>query len=322
MGNKDAGRAIANLDNISYMQAMGANVSDEVKNTGIDFTTYAVYKYYRNLREYTLNRIAWFCDSIPEYELRLIEWNIFHYGKCAMLKPSITRNNIKYTSSNLKIYKCNYTDFNRRNGRPYSITILNTENNKIPIDSIYNSDDFVIFTDEYLQTTQTLPMYHLAWEFANKLYEIDLAFNANAHKLRMPFVFNKASSQEKEGYNSIPNKEFGIAEIMRSAYGRNEQFAEVPESMVGNNGFMYEPSHVDFHLIEHLEAQKKVYESYFEVLGLYTNKEKSGVYTIKDLQKDGDETGDFRTETLKSSRYLCAKEASEKFNINIGFKVV
>lgn len=323
MGNKDTGRAIAALDNTTYMSVMGADVQN-LKNTGISFTNAEVFKYFKLLRDYALHRIKWTSDSIPEQELRLIEWNIFHYGKCAMLKPKIIKNGIKFQVDTPKIYQCNYTDINMRNGRPEKISLLNEQSKNFIIDINYTADEFVIFTDSFMFASNSTPFIFLAWEFACKLHELDLAFNANSHKLRMPFVFNNGASEvDKNGvFNVIANKGVSIAEIMRSAYGRNEQFVEIPETMVGTNGFMHEPQYVNNEMLNHIEAQKKLYQAYFELLGLYTNKEKSGVYTIKDLQKNGDETGDYITDTMKNTRLLCAREACEKFNINLSLEVV
>lgn len=324
MGKKDAGRALKNMPIDQYMIAMGGSVDQNVKNTGVAFTNNEVFKYYRLLREYALNRIRWTSPTIPEYELRLIEWNIFHYGKCAMLKPKITKNGVSITTDEPRIYECAYTEVNERNGRPLKISIVNNTSSRLTIDVNYDCTEFVIFTDEYLFAASPTPMRHIAWEYACKLHELDLAFNANSHRQRMPFVFNNGSTtvEDANTFNITTNKGMSIAEIMRSAYGRNEQFVEIPQSMVGANGFMHEPQYVNNEINNLIEAQKRLYESYLEIIGLYTNRERSGVYTIKDLQKEGDETGDFRTECLKNTRLICAREAAEMFHIDLVMEVI
>lgn len=326
MGNKTAGRAVAALPNIEYQKAMGATVNSDralIKNTGVDFTNWAVLKYFRLLREYALNRVIWRSDVIDDYELRLIEWNIFHYGKCAMLRPRITVNGVRMELKKPRIYQCNFTKFNHRNGRPERISIVNNQHDKFIIDVEYNSDDFVIFTDEFLFSNETNPFYHVAWEFACKLYELDLAFNANSHRLRMPFVFSTGGlDSEKEANMNIVSHKISIAELMRSAYGRNEQFVEIEDSNVGRNGFMFEPQYVNNEMPTLIECQKKLYQAYLERLGLYTNQDKSGVYTIKDIQEEGDESGDYITRVYKNTRLLCMAEAVKKFNINMSLEVV
>jgi hypothetical protein len=327
MGKKDKGRAIANLNNAEYTFAMGGSVEKNVteRNTGISFTNAEVFKYFKMLRNYALGRIKWTSNVIPEVELRLIEWNIFHYGRCAMLRPKIIRNNIKFEVPTPKIYRCAFTDINYRTFQPITISILNQQTRKFVIDMNYNSDEFTIFTDEFLNISNPNPFQHVAWEFACKLHELDLVFNANSHKNRMPSVFNNAGI-EKVSENGIlgyaANKGISIAEIMRSALGRNEQFVEIPDDMVGSNGFLHEQQHVKNEMLDLIDAQKKLYESYFELLGLYTNKDKKGVYTVKDLQKEGDESGDYITDIAKNNRIICAKDASEKFNIDISIEVV
>lgn len=323
VGNKTEGRKIANSNNIDYMFLHGSNITNN-KNTGISFTNSEVVKYYNLLTEYALNRIKWTSDTIPEQELRLIEWNIFHYGKCVMLDPKIIRDNVKFRLGKPRIYQCNYTRVNTRSGEPLSISIFGNQNSEAIIDLNYDSSEFTVFTNNYSFSENAQPFCYIAWEFACKLHELDLAFNANSHRNRMPFVFGNSGAKLKENENTSFNafKTMSIAEIMRSAYGRNEQFVEISDDLISKNGFMHEPRYVKNDMLEHIEAQKKLYQAYFELLGLYTNKEKGGVYTVKKLQENGDETGDYITDILKNTRLLCAKRACQKFGINLTMEVV
>lgn len=324
MGNKSAGRVLAQMDNIRYTALMGGSISPQARNTGIDFTNYAVWKYFKMLMIYALNRVKWSSTTLTDEELRLIEWNIFFYGVCAMVRPKIVIDGFKFISPKPRIYQCAFTEINFRTGAPFKISLVNSQNAKVIIDPNYNDDEFVIFTDEFLWSQNNNPFSHVAWEFANKLYELDLAFNANSHRNRMPFVFNNAAITKNidgVGFETV-HPGISIAEIMRSAFGRNEQFVEVPENMVGKDGFMHEPQYVENQMLEHIEAQKKLYQAYFELLGLYTNKEKSGVYTVKRLQEDGDESPDYITECLLSSRVLSLKRAVEMFGITLRLEVI
>jgi len=318
MGNKDNGRAVNNLEFLEYIKAHGGMIG----NTGISFTNFECWKYFRLLRDYFLNRIEWISPQIPQIELRLIEWNIFHIGFCAMVRPVIIKNNVKYKLPEPKIYQCVYTELNRRTGEPTKINLTNVENKNITLQTEYNSNDFVIFTDEFLFANQSNPFCHIAWEYACKMHELDLMFNANSHKLRMPLVFNNASIQTDEKGKKIMNhQDIGISEIIRSAIGRNEQYVEIPQNMVGSN-FLHEPQYIDNDIVKYIEAHKKLLESYMELLGLYTNREKSGVYTVKDLQVNGDETGEYITETIKTTRVMRAKEAVNKFQIDLRIQVI
>lgn len=325
MSNKDNGRAIAKLPNIDYLKVMGANVENSInlQNTGINFTNWEIYKYFTLLRNYALNRIKWTSNMISEKELRLIEWNIFHYGKCAMVRPRVLGKTIKMILPTYKIYQCNFTKINLRNGEPIDISIINSYNDKYLIDVNYNQDEFAIFTDQFIFNDQNVPFVYVAWEYACKLYELDLMFNANSHKNRMPMVFASAKiDADKMGTNVNSRGTVSIAELMRSAYGRNEQFVEIPSDMVEDGKLIYETAREENYTDLYLDSQQKLFERYFELLGLYTNKERKGVYTVKDLQKDGDETGDFRTECLKSTRRLCAEDASLKFGIDLTLEVM
>lgn len=323
MSNKSVGRALANMDSIQYLSLMGGQVSN-AKNTGIDFTNYAVWKYFKMLSAYALNRVRWTSDSLSPEELRLIEWNIFFYGMCAMVRPRITRNGFSFQSPKPRIYRCVFTEHNLRSGQPFRINIVNAQNSKVIVDTSYCQDDFVIFSDEFLWAQHNNPFSNVAWEFANKLYELDLVFNANSHRNRMPFIFNNAAmSKTKDGRDvEVARPGLSLAEIIRSAFGRNEQFAEVSETMVGRDGFMFEPQYVENQTLELIDAQKKLYQAYFELLGLYTNKEKTGVYTVKRLQEDGDETPDYITECMKGSRVLSLRQAVEKFHISLELEIL
>lgn len=295
-----------------------------VLNTGLAFTNYEVWKYFKMLRNYALNRVRWTSDHIPEYELRLIEWNLFHYGRCAMLKPKITRNGLTFVASKPKIFQCNFIDINFRNGMPKKISIINPQSKQFIIDITYEHNEFTLFTDEFLFAQACNPFVMVAWEYACKLHELDLAFNANSHKSRMPFIFNSASQTHDNTNNPAPiyNRGTSIAELMRSAYGRNEQFIDIPENLVSKDSFMHEPQYVQNEMLNHIEAQKKLYQGYMELLGLYTNKQENGSYKVKRLQVDGDDSPDYITECYKSTRILCAKEAALKFGINLVCEVI
>lgn len=326
MGNKDAGRAVAALPNVEYMRAMGFDVDRaNIINSGISFFNHEVYKYFKTLRLYALNRIRWTSNAISEIELRLIEWNIFHFGRCAMLKPRIPLGNRKfYRSPEPRIFQCNFIDINERTGQPSKINITNYMSTGAPIiDTIYYNDEFVIFTDEFLYPQNPNPFSAVAWEFACKLHELDLAFKANSNRNRMPFVFNDASPTAENERNPavVFNRELTVAEIMRSAYGRNEAFVSIPESMVGKDKFMHEPQYVKNDMLDHIKSQKELYQAYLELLGLYTDKEKGGAYTVKRLQEDGDESPDYITECMKSTRILCAEKAATKFSITLNVEV-
>lgn len=324
MSNKSIGRLINNLPVQQYIPVMGGTVTNHLQNTGINFTNFAVYKYFHILRDYFLNRVIWSSPEIDEEELRLIEWNIFHYGKCALLKPKIKKDSIIFQFKEPKFYQCNYTETNQRTGQPHKINITNLNTyNKLPICNEYYYNEFVIFTDQFLYAGNPLPFSHIAWEYACKLHELDLAFNANSHKNRLPLLLNTSSPKENSGkYFNIHHPKNLVSEVVRSALGTNEQFVEIPEDLVSRDGFLHEPKNVNNYTAEHLETQKKIYEMYFEQLGLYTNKEKMGTYTVKDLQKTGDETGDFRTSVFKSTRLLSAKKACKMFNINLSMELI
>jgi hypothetical protein len=320
---KSMGRAVNSLPHAQYMTAHGATVQS-ANATGINFTNFEVAKYFKQLRLYAVNRLKWRSDTIPEHELKLIEWHLFNTGYCAVLRPKVSRRHFVYTSPHVKVFECALQDLNNRTGRPNKISISTAGVHSAPIDIHYDKNDFVIITDEYLFPANALPHRLIAWEYACKLHELDLAFNANSHRNRLPFIFNNGSSkaQNNEQFNNISVYGVSIAELMRSAMGRNEQFVEVPERAVGESGFMHEPRYVENNLKAYMECQRYIKELYFEDLGLYTQREQSGVYTVKALQKEGDETGEYRTDVLLEGRLSGAKEAAQKFNVQLSLEVV
>ena len=306
------GNPYEKMDSIDYLNMMGATVTDtEIKNTGFNFTTREVNKYYKILRTYALSRYTWQSNIISQRELRLIEWHIFHKGYCAMIKPKIRKKGVTLYADKPLIYPCNVTKYSIRSGEPLQISIMHQDNQYI--DPIYDEGEFVLISDDFLHYTQTTPFCLIAWEYANKLYELDLAFNANNHKARLPMIFNPNYNKDK----GLSQKGIKLSELLRSAFGRNEQFVEIPGNMVGTTGLLHEPNNTQTHVIEYLDAQKKLYTSYLEMLGIYTNTEKGGSYEVKEVQQNGDQSGDYITQQAMDNRLLCARDCARVFNIDL-----
>ena len=325
MSNKSTGRAMAELNPLTYVRAMGGTVEDRknILNTGVDFTNYAVFKYFRILRNYALNRIQWTSNVLEQYELRLIEWNIFHYGYCAMVKPRITKNGVTIRFPLPRVYQCSFIDINNRTGRPEKISIVNQQSKHFIIDILYNRDEFTIFTDEFIYSESPHPFGLVAWEYANELHEIDLAFSMNTRRLRMPFAFNDRSISKENALARASDGTVTVAELVRSAMGRNEPYLSVPDNMIGDTGnFMWEPQHTENYTQDFVEAKKKIIQAYLELLGLYTSNDRSGVYTVKRLQENGNEAPDFITDTLNIPRVQCAKQAALMFGIDLDIEVI
>lgn len=326
MGNKDAGRELLMLPWEEYVEKMGGTSDHRSRqvngrSTGNDYDNRAIFKYYNELRGYALNRVRWMCPEIPNHELRKIEWELFHQGFCAMVRPRVLTNRLVYTSPHPRVYRCTFTNINRRNGRPRTISLIDNYTDAVVVDINYVEEDFVIFTDQFMFANQGIPFYNTAWEYANKLYNIDLNFKSNSQKQRIPILFNDAGTKkDDDGGWRIKRFFTSIAEMVGSAISRNEQYMSVPEDTVGKDGLLHETQYVTNELSAYLEAQDKIYDGYFRQLGLYTNKEKRGTYVVKEEQQDGDETGDFRTWCWKSTRLMCAEEASEKFKIHLGLE--
>lgn len=330
MGNKDIGRAYAKMDNIEYTKAMGGTIDGITINhrrnaTGTSWTTRDVYKYFKLLSNYAMCRCKWTSPQIPEYELRLIEYYLFYYGRCAMLYPLVRLSPYQcYKIDKLKIFQCTPENINARNKRPRSITIVNNSKSRFVLETRYFADEYVIFTDEFLQSPDTNPFFYVTQEFANKLHEVDLAFKMNTNQLRMPFVFNGVKLEKDDIEKDIRGVATGnsLAEIMRSAFGRNEAFVNIPQNLVGSDKFMHEPQYVTNRLLEYIEVQKKLIQQFLEFLGLFTAKDKTGVYTVKRLQEEGDESPSYITDVWKNNRLICAREAVNKFNIDLTLEII
>lgn len=329
VSNRAKGNAVKNLDYLSYFAAHGGIINVDDKSSTFAKNNIGVFKYFSLLRDYTLNRVRWTSPQIDEYELRLIEWHIFNRGFCAMLRPKIYLKNVKnliYEKPEYMIYPCSFTKTNPRNGRVMTISIDTSNIYNIIIEPNYNHTDFTIFTHNYLQSHFSSTYSNYAWEYANKIFEVDLSFNANARKMRMPFIFNNGEAVvEINGKKTmIERNGLGVEEIIRSAMEQNEGYVGIQESMVGEkSGFMFEPQHVENFLSEYADLQKSLYNRYLEVIGLYTLRDRTGVYTIKELQEQaGDQTGDYITSSYMRSRLLCAREAAEKFGITLKMELM
>lgn len=327
MGNKEIGRAYASLPFDEYVEAMGgeafARHQINPDKTGINYANPHIWMYFDLLMELAVNRVEWYSKQIPKRELKLIEYNIFMHKYCAMVKPRILmQNKTYYQSPHPRIFQCNFTKENFRTGRPERISLVNTFSEYYTLDVNYNADEFVIFTDKLAFPQYGVPFCRIAWEYACKFYEHDLTFNSNSQKMRLPVLYNdrgvKPDSKNLYGIKAVTQS---IAEIVRSALGRNEMHVSIPEDNVSENGVLHETQYVQNELPTLIESQTNLWDKYFELLGIYTNKEKRGSYTVKDLQERGDGSENYRTHILTRTRVNCMEEAAELFKIDLGLEV-
>lgn len=320
MGNKDLGRSVANQPFIEYMNDMGA-VSPN-KNDGVFSPGMGVSMYLDILRDYYLNRFVWESNKIDEDEFRTAESIIFDRGYCVLLKPVLKTATGFLKSPKIKAFFCSYLSNNVYNGIPDKISVYTDNLKNVDMVYEYGKEDFVILSDSFDRYNTHVPFKYIALEYANKLLNVDLAFEANINKLRMPMVFNNGNMKDKNDKLLPRANTIGLAEIFRGAFGRRELFVEVPEKMVGVNGFMHEAKNVNSEILNYVEAQNKLYNSFLELLGVKTVKEKKGVYTGAIQDTGEDETEDYVTTVRLNNRLYGARQLAKKFDCDVSIREV
>jgi hypothetical protein len=162
-------------------------------------------------------------------------------------------------------------------------------------------------------------MAHVAWEYANKLYELDLTFNANATKQRIPLVFNNGVSDGRELTGQIYNQGNTTAgSIVRDAIARNEQFIEIPQSQIGEKGLLHSTNQYnENNLKDYIETQRRILDEYLELIGIEGKQEKHGVYESKDVQERSMGNNNYKALIGLRNRRFHAENANKRFNLDL-----
>jgi hypothetical protein len=315
------GRAMASMDNLDYMRIMGANMS--VPTSGSSPLATRSGTYFDMLRDLYVSAITWDCPQMPKQELEVIERFIFLFGHCAIVRPKVTfgQGRRTYISPTPRVFQVALSRISMRLGTPTQVSILVRDGG--PIGVTYNAGEFALLSHHTTFNNLSRPPCLLAWEYANKLYELDLAFNAVSHKARMPMVFNNSSTVAKKISDLITKPAYSIAELMRSALGRNEQFVEVPENYIGEKGnFLHEPQlQTNSHLKEHVELQRRLIDNFLYFIGIGTIQERQGAYVTKANQEpDVNAESYFRYSHLRGRKML-AEKACETLGINLSCRI-
>ena len=305
------------MDSVAYTAAHGGTLSKFMdSDNGLNQTTPRVFTYYNKLRGYTLNRYTWHSSIISPWDLQLIEHLIFHRGHCALVMPVIAAPNLELRLRIPRVFEANIIRQNLRTGEPIAVNVLNRNATPArPIKPMYGPGEFAMLTDQYtLLPTFNTPMHNHAWEYANKLHEVDLAFNANSHKQRIPMLFNNGVSKDV-AYDTQLNKtfynqgHFTISKVVSEAMRRNEQFVEIPQGRKGNEGVLYQTNQFnENNLLDYIQAQRRLYDEYFELIGVEIIHEKHGAYQARDVQLMSVSSNNYKsTEGLRNRRFFAER---------------
>lgn len=237
-----------------------------------------------------------------------------------MIQPKVVRNGVILELSP-RIFKYASVQYNTRTMAPLEISVVQSGSAEI-MSNTYKK--FVIFKDTYGYTELSLGTFcNLAWEYACKLYELDLMFNANSHKMRFPIVFNKKSQvKDKDQARLFSGLGTGLAEIFKGAFNRHEVFVEVDSAIIPERGLVSIPDFPANYTSEYIETQKRLIESYMELLGLSIDRDRKGSYTVARIQETGSDVPNYVTQTMMYPRLLSMKECSRIFGIDIEIQVI
>lgn len=332
MGKGAVSKAMNNMPTEQYIEAMGGVVmtsgtgGQRDRDSGINQSVNTVYRYFNILRNYTVNRYTWQSNILNPYDLQLIEWLFFMTGKAALIYPVFYQRSNPANGIRIKVpsvFNTNITMQNFRTSEVLKVNIIDNYVNALmmPLKRDYVYKDFAMLSDQYtLFPTNNVPLWHTAWEYANKLYELDLTFNANATKQRIPLIFNNGvtdvrANDNGQAYNS---GNFTAGDLVRSAMERNEQFTEVPQSQVGEKGLLHSTNqYQENNLHDYIETQRKIYDEYFELIGVEVVQEKHGVYQAQEVQKRTLANNNYKSLIGLRNRRFHAEQANKRFGLDL-----
>lgn len=295
-----------NIDNIEHNKFMGGDV---LHNRGASQPSNTIYKYYSILRKYAINKYQWFSNILDSTDLNLIEYNIFNYNIAYFVKPIIIKNNNKIKLKIPRVVLATPSFFNNRTGEPLKLNVVNNVNNNgLMFENIYS--DFGYITSQKNLLCYDTPLTTVTREYANKLYELDLLFNANSTKQRLPILFQGDPNSFKD---SGGNTSSGF--VIQNAVNANQQFVEIPFSQ---NGLLHHTNQYnENNLQNYIETQRLLYNEYFELLGIQNYKESHGTYTAKDTQLQQSQNVNYRSELELETRIKCATILNSKFDLDL-----
>jgi hypothetical protein len=332
MGKSKVSQAMNGMPTGQYVEAMGGSVSMHGnmqnmadRDTGINQSVNTVYRYFNQLRDYAVNRYTWKSNILEPYDLQLIEWLFFMTGKACLIYPTFYSRNNRAKGIKLKqprIFNTNITLQNFRTSECLKVNIIDNFVNALfmPLKRDYNFRDFAMLSCNYtLLPINNVPLWHTAWEYANKLYELDLTFNANATKQRIPLIFNNGIENTNDGNQQLYNQgNFTAANLVREAMARNEQFAEIPQSRIGEKGLLHSTNqYSDNNLLDYLETQRKIYDEFFEILGVEVVQEKHGVYVSEAIQSKAFANNNYKALIQLRNRRFHAEQCNKKFGLDL-----
>lgn len=309
-----------------YTLAMGGNVYNmSNRDTGINQPVNTVYRYFNLLRDFTVNRYTWQSDILQPVDLQLIEWLFFMTGKACLVYPTFYSARNREKGIRIKtpsVFNTNITLQNQRTSEVLKINIIDNYVNALfmPLKRDYNYKDFAMLSCNYtLFPINNVPMFHVAWEYANKLYELDLTFNANATKQRIPLLFNNGVNDNRLEKGQVYNQGNTTAGTMvRDAIARNEQFVEIPQSQVGEKGLLHSTNQYnENNLKDYIETQRRILDEYLELIGIEGKQEKHGVYESKEVQERSMGNNNYKALIGLRNRRFHAEAANKRFGLDL-----
>jgi len=319
-----------NMDSNSYILNMGGSTSGMIdRDSGLNQPQNTVYRYFNILREYAINRYQWTSSILNPYDAQLIEWLFFMTGKACLVYPVFYSRKNRNKGIRIKrptVYNTNITLQNHRTSEPLKINIIDNYINSVfmPLKKDYNFTEFAMLSSNYTFFAQNnIPLCHTAWEYANKLYELDLTFNANATKQRLPIMINNGVQDIREQGQYYNSGNFTTGDLVKSAVARNEQFIEIPQSQIGTDGVLHNTNQfLQNNLMNYIETQRRLYDEFFEIIGIEVKSEKHGVYEARDVQMVGLATNNYKSTIGLRNRKFHAEQANKRFNLDLKVEMI
>jgi len=313
-----------NKNHLEYTESMGGSV--DFGANGLNSTNSEIWKYYSQLREYYCGKFLWQSDILDSEELNLIEWFLFHRGSCVVLRPSHPTKirDFELYEELPKIFEFASVRQNTRTLQPFRINIVNSiQQDIIQIPRLqYKSNEFAIITCNQNNANGYPTPHAIAWEYACKIHELDLAFNANSHKQRLPLLFNNGKTQTESG-TQLYQLQGSITDVVRSAVNQNQQFVEISEDKVGERGLLHQTNqYAENNLKDYLECKRQLVDDYLETVGVNILREQGGVYQAEDVQTTGMDSTKYKMNVALNNRLKGLNKTNQMFNLDLRIEVL
>jgi hypothetical protein len=308
---------LANAQSVSASGDTSAlNWRDPREGSGIQINSLESHRH--ELFDMCYNNYRYTSKIVSIYELKQIERLLIKNGMCAILKPVFyTNNNVPYFSEDYRVYPCTINKFNSRNETAEVITITHVGSSiekspRLKYSKLKGekSDKFAVITCN--PTLGSSNLYSKMWttieEYAQALYDIDRAIQANIGRLCQPVV---GIVSEFEHVNSLAQ--------YSNAMQNNSAFVTFTEKILSKflGGKIFQNIDRDNQLEILLKAKQMIKDDFGRKIGVNTREVTEGSYVAESVQTENIAFTKYKRFIGMCNRATGIQEANQIFGLDL-----